>query len=153
MAAAPELFWLSLVIIFSALEGVTAALVSVWFVAGALAALLTALAGAGIQLQMLVFALVSLLALCAVRPICSRLLTPNGMTPTNADRLIGKEGVVLEAIDNLAAQGQVKVAGQQWSARSATGEAIPAGSTVTVMRIEGVRLFVQPAEEPQEDTP
>lgn len=152
IASAPELFWLSWVIIFAALEGVTTALVSIWFVAGALAALIAALAGLGFQSQALAFAVVSLLALCAVRPFCTRFLTPRGTTPTNADRLIGKEGIVLETIDNLTAQGQVKVAGQQWSARSASGEAILAGSLVTVVRIEGVRLFVQPTEPHTEDS-
>ena len=62
---------------------------------------------------------------------------------TNADRLLGAEAVVLQAIDNVAAQGQVKVSGAVWTARS-TGEPIPAGAVVRVERIEGVKLMVAP---------
>ena len=53
-----------------------------------------------------------------------------------------------EGIDNLAGTGAVQVFGQTWTARSAGGETIPAGSKVTILRIEGVKLLVQPAETP-----
>ena len=55
-----------------------------------------------------------------------------------------------EAIDNLASQGQVTVSGQIWSARSDGEEQIPIGARVTVLRIEGVKLIVRPADDPQD---
>ena len=67
---------------------------------------------------------------------------------TNADRCVGRTGVVLEDIDNLAATGQVRVCGSVWSARSTDGASIAAGTTVVVDRIEGVKLMVRPAKAP-----
>ena len=66
---------------------------------------------------------------------------------------ISAEGVVIEAIDNLAAQGQVKVRGAVWTARTAAdGAVIPVGAHVQVLRIEGVRAIVAlvpaPVQEP-----
>ena len=61
----------------------------------------------------------------------------------NADRIIGKTAVVIETIDNLAGKGQVKVAGQIWTARSERDVVIPQDAEVTVLRIEGVKVFVE----------
>ena len=63
------------------------------------------------------------------------------MEKTNADRILGQEGVVVESIDNLSASGQVKIDGAAW-ARSAGDEIIPAGTRIQVERIEGVKAIV-----------
>ena len=60
-------------------------------------------------------------------------------TQTNADRYIGKAGVVTEQIDNEAARGLVKVLGSVWTARSADGSVIPAGANVEICAIDGVK--------------
>ena len=67
------------------------------------------------------------------------------MSATNADRVIGSTALVTETIDNAQAQGQVKVNGQVWSARSAQDIVIPAGTDVRVLRIEGVKVMVETA--------
>ena len=59
--------------------------------------------------------------------------------------MIGAAALVTETIDNTQAQGQVKVKGQIWSARSAQDIVIPAGRDVKVLRIEGVKVIVEPA--------
>ena len=43
----PQILWLVLLVVFAVLEGVTAGLVSIWFCAGSLAALI-AMHGAGV---------------------------------------------------------------------------------------------------------
>ena len=63
--------------------------------------------------------------------------------PTNADRLLGTGARVTEAIDNAAATGAVYADGKTWSARSASGDAIPAGTLVEIERMEGVKLIVR----------
>ncbi len=64
---------------------------------------------------------------------------------TGGDELAGASGVVREA---LAPEGIVFVHGELWRARSATGDTIPAGSTVLVERLaEGLVLEVVPAGE------
>lgn len=62
----------------------------------------------------------------------------------NADSLIGKTGVVQEPVDNIAETGSVKIAGLIWTARSAGGEAIPAGTVVVIRDIQGVKLICEP---------
>ena len=84
----------------------------------------------------------SLLCLAAVRPLAKQLLNSR-VEPTNADRVIGKEAQVTQEINNEAGQGQVLVLGQTWTARSQLGVVIPAGVMVRVLRIEGVKVFVE----------
>ena len=79
-------------------------------------------------------------------PLTNRFFSAKDRKRTNLDLVVGSDGVVLEEIDNLFARGQVKVGGQVWSARSQSGELIPADTVVTVLRIEGVKVFVQPKE-------
>lgn len=141
----PSVVWLGLLAVFAVLEGVTAALVSVWFCAGALAALLCSVLTPNLSLQIFLFFLVSVASMLALRSLARRYVLPHRV-PTNADRVIGREAVVTEDIDNLAGKGAALVFGVAWTARSETGEPIPKGTVVTVRRIEGVKLFVSPAD-------
>ena len=136
------LTWLGAVACSVAVEMATMSLVSVWFALGALAAAFAAYAGAGLAAQMTVFILVSLGALAAARPLARRFVDPH-IVPTNADRLLGTEAKVLEEIDNDARSGAVFADGKTWTARSADGEVIPAGATVEIVRMEGVKLMVR----------
>lgn len=142
-----SLFWLIAMILFGLAEAVTVGLTSIWFAAGALAALLAAALNAPVLAQIVVFLAVSLVTLLLVRPLAQRFINDRHVA-TNADRVIGQEGVVTEAIDNLAARGQVNVSGALWTARSQGDIPIPKDTVVRVLRIEGVKLYVIPAEAP-----
>ena len=134
--------WLGITIVAAVVEAAVPALVSIWFVPGGLAALICALAGGAVWLQIALFLALSCLALVFTRPLAKRLQKPEPVG-TNADRVLGAQGVVTEDIDNLLAQGRVSVLGNSWAARSARPqEKIPAGEQVTVERIEGVKLIV-----------
>ena len=76
---------------------------------------------------------------------CRRYFTPK-ITATNVDSLIGSQGYVTVAIDNLTATGKVKIGPNIWTARSTSGDQIPAGTLIRADRIEGVKVFVSPAE-------
>lgn len=137
-----RLFWLIAFFAFAVGEAVTVGLVSVWFAVGALAGLAAAALGAGLWLQIFVFLGVSALALALFKPLSAKYLKPR-QSPTNADRVIGGTALVTETIDNTQAAGQVKAAGQIWTARSAQDVVIPAGTDVRVLRIEGVKVIVE----------
>ena len=62
----------------------------------------------------------------------------------------GSQGLVTEAIDNLAYHGQVKLGAMTWTARSTSGEPIGLGTRVVVDRVEGVKVFVSPVKVPSE---
>lgn len=140
-------FWLVALIVFGVVEGITVGLTSVWFALGALVALAAELLGAPVWLQVALFLVVSFLTLLLLRPLTKSYFNKD-LTPTNADRIIGTEVVVTEAIDNLTAHGQVNVAGMPWTARSESGTPIAEGTTVRVECIEGVKVFVSPVVKP-----
>jgi len=133
--------WLVLLVVFAIVEAVTVGLASVWFAAGALVALLATFFTDNIWIQIFLFVAVSAAALAALRPLAKKYVTPKQVA-TNADRVIGREAVVTEDIDNLKATGAVKIFGVLWSARGAEDTPIPAGSTVIVKEIDGVKLIV-----------
>ncbi len=65
---------------------------------------------------------------------------------TNADRLIGREVLVTEQIENLKETGEIKVNGVLWTAVSADGSVIPEGSLVRIERLEGAKVYVSPVK-------
>ena len=137
------IFWLIILILLLMLEASTVTLVSLWFAAGALVALVASLLNAPPVLQAILFILVSTASLAGLRPIVRKYLRPR-MTKTNVDSVIGTKGYVTADVDNLSATGTVKLGGMEWSARSVSGEPIKAGTLVQVDRIEGVKVFVTP---------
>lgn len=137
--------WFAALVLFGIAEAATVSLVSIWFMAGALVALVAAICGAPIWLQVLLFLAVSVALLASLRSLVRKFVTPK-LTRTNVESLIGKAAVVTENIDNISAQGSAKVGGVVWTARSTDGCPIPAGARVIVDRIEGVKVFVSPAE-------
>ena len=141
-----EILWLILLVAFAIVEGVTVSLVSVWFIGGAAAALIAALCGAEVWLQVVLFFGVSIVLLLCLRPLSKRLLKQKKVA-TNADSNIGKEAIVTEEIDNLQGKGAVKIAGVEWSARSEDGSVIEKDAVVRILRIEGVMVCVQRAQE------
>ena len=142
-----KIAWLVLLLLFAGAEALTVGLTSIWFAAGALCALIAALLGAPRWVQIALFLAVSALCLLAVRPLAKRHLNSR-VEPTNADRVIGQQAQVTEDIDNIRGKGAVVIRGVAWTARSEDGLPVPAGSLVRVLRIEGVKVFVErvPAE-------
>lgn len=136
--------WLILLVLFAVAEASTVGLVSIWFALGSLVALLLSLFIENIWVEIWVALIVSILSLLMLRPLSQKYFSPKQHKPTNLDLLIGADAVVTQAIDNLQAVGQVKVKGQIWTARGEGDSRIPEGTVVTVLRIEGVKLYVQP---------
>ena len=139
------IIWLILMIIFLITEAATVVLTSLWFAAGALAAMVASLLGAPLWLQILLFLAVSAVLLSFLRPMVSKHLTPR-LAKTNVDAIVGSQGYVLSDIDNISATGKVKLGAMEWTARSTGGDPIPAGTLVQVDKVEGVKVFVSPAK-------
>lgn len=141
------IIWLVLMVVFLIAEASTVAMVSLWFAAGSLVALIAALLGAPLWLQITLFLAVSAVLLASLRTVIRKHFTPN-LTKTNVDAIIGSRGYVTADIDNISATGTVKLGVMEWTARSATGEIIKAGTLVKVEKIEGVKAFVVPVTVP-----
>ena len=138
--------WLAIMTVFLIVEAACPFhLVSIWFAAGALVAMIISMLGGELWLQIIAFCIVSGALLAGLWPFIRKFLNPH-LTKTNVDSVIGTEGIVTADIDNLNAVGQVKLGGMEWTARSTSGADIPTGTRIRVDRIEGVKAFVSPVE-------
>ena len=142
------IIWLAVAVVMAVIEAVTVQLVSIWFAIGAVAGCITSLFTPSLTIQLIVFAVVSALALIITRPVVKRIKVKKA-EPTNSDKYIGRNAVVIETIDNASAKGQVKVGSSVWTARSQDGSPIKEGTSVTVTAIEGVKLIVQTKQQGQ----
>lgn len=135
------IIWLALMIGFIIMEAVTVQLISTWFAAGALAAMIVNLLGAEVWLQVVVFFTVSIVLLAVLWPMARKHIKAKTVA-TNADALIGRICSVTQTIDPVEG-GRVKIGDVTWSARSEYGEAIPVGKMVRVLKIQGAKVFVE----------
>lgn len=136
------IIWIVAIVIFGVAEAVTAGLTSIWFVLGGVAALIAAICNGPVWLQIALFFVVSIATLAATRPLVAKLMKKD-IKPTNADRVLGGSARVTERIDNDVPTGAVYIDGKTWSARSSTGEIIEPDAMVRVVRMEGVKLYVE----------
>lgn len=142
-----EMVWLALFILLLIIEIATMGLTTIWFAGGALAAFIAGLLGCGLAVQIILFLVVSILLFVFTRPVAVKYFNKDRQK-TNADRLVGQEALVTEAIDTLQAQGTVVVNGQEWSAKTnETDGKIAKGSVVVIDEIQGVKLVVREKED------
>ena len=141
--------WGILIVVFLGLEAITFGITSIWFACGALVSMLAAMLHAPQWLQFLLFVLVSAATLMITRPLAAKYINDNKQA-TNADRVIGMTGRVIEQVDNVMSTGQVSVSGKIWTARSQSGVVIDMDTLVRAVAIDGVKLIVYP--EPQQYT-
>ena len=137
--------WLVLFVGFLMAEASTVAVISLWFSIGALTAMVANFFGGEFWLQAVLFFTVSIVLLCALRPLTKKYFTPK-ITRTNVDAVVGSTGRVVETVDNDLTQGRVKLSGMEWSARSSSGEILEEGTLIKVDRVEGVKVFVSAQE-------
>lgn len=136
------IFWFVLFLGLLLFEVVTFGLYTVWFAIGALAATGISMGGGPIWLQFVVFFVLSLLLLLAVRPFATKYFNVS-RTKTNVENMIGKMVMVTTEIDNWKGQGEVTYEGMPWSARSADGTVISEGSQAQIEAVEGVKVLVK----------
>lgn len=133
--------WVACTVIMAVIEASTFNMITIWFSAGSLGALIVTLCGGSFGLQVFVFFLISAILLASLMPIAKKAMQTKKQA-TNADRIIGADAQVTESIDGITGKGQIKVMGSIWSARCET-ENIPEDTIVTVDRIEGVKAIVK----------
>lgn len=109
---------------------------------GAFFAFVAALLGANITVQCIIFAVSSALMILFIRPLVTKLFKTKDVA-MNSNALIGKTGVVLKDIKGDDKIGQVKVAGEIWSAVCREDQFIAKDSKITVLAISGVKLVVE----------
>ena len=142
-----SIIWLALFVVLIVFEAVTTGLFTIWFAGGALIAFVLSLfSGISIWIQLTVFIVVSVVLLLCTRPALIRLMEKRKLK-TNVETIPGKTAIVAEKIDNLNSTGSVEINGLSWTARSDDGQIISVGSTVEVLRVEGVKVIVKVKED------
>lgn len=138
--------WMGLAAIFAVGEIFTEGFFLLWFAIGAAVAGVLAVLGVGGVWQWAAFVLISGVLLAVSRRFAERFTSkqPPGI---GADRFIGKRGLVLEDIDEVKNTGRARIDKEEWRADSDTGETIPVGARIEVVRLEGTHIVVRPLKE------
>ena len=135
-------YWFVACLMLIFIEISTVNLVSIWFAIGALFSMILAIFVDNFLLQLLVFIVVSIIALLVTKPLVKKLKS-NDVVPTNVDRVIGKKAEVIKKITP-DEYGEVKVLGTIWTATSDT--VLDVSDKVIVKKIDGVKLVVEKEE-------
>ena len=136
-----SIVWLILLVAFIVAEAATATLVSIWFCAGAAAALLLSAFVPNVLAQTAVFLVVSLVCLVLMRPLV-RKKDAKAAVPTNADRNVGQTAEVIAAVEP-ARPGRARLSGEDWAARCDVP--LAEGQLAEVVAVEGTTLVLRPA--------
>lgn len=137
--------WVAVMVATIVMEALTSDLVTIWFLPAAIVSMILSLAEVKAWVQIVLFLVIGLALLIATRPLCRKFLASRS-EKTNVDAIIGRTCIVTEEIRNIDEQGEVKVGGLRWSARSANDAVIPVDTRVRVLEIQGVKLIVEPIE-------
>lgn len=136
------IFWIIVLVAAILIEAASAALISIWFASGALAALIAAALGASWIIQLTLFVVFSAILLIFTRPLVKKLF-PKKFIPTNSDSYAGKTAVVVEDIDSARGMGRVKFNGVDWIAVTENEELIPKDTVVRITAVKGAKLLVE----------
>ena len=141
-----EFTWLIAFIAFLLFELMTIGLVSIWFALGSFVAMIAAMLGANIWLQLFIFIVVSAASMLLVRPFALKFVNKN-VQKTNVEAVAGKTGKVTERISNEEGTGTVVIDGLDWTARAEDdNEVIEVGELVTIKEVKGVKAIVAKKE-------
>ncbi len=140
-------FWLIAAGVFFIIEMATIGFLIFWLGIGALLAMVTSFITDSILIQVIVFVVTSTLLLIFTRPLVNKFIKIPKEVKTNAYSMIGKKGIVIKNINNIEGDGQIKVDGEVWSAKSNTDEVIPKDTEIEIIEIDGVKAVVKKINE------
>lgn len=149
------IIWLVLGVGLIIAEIFTLGFVLFWFGIGAIAASVAGFLGAGIGVQFLIFAAVSIVLTAMSRTIFQRYLPTNEgeAIRTGVDSLPGRIGTVTTASKGALNEGAVKVYGSTWTAYPIDDVALTEGEKVEVVEVRGSSIYVRRAREDAGELP
>lgn len=134
--------WLAIAVLALIVETITTDFTSIWASAAAVITMIVAIFVDIIWLQVLIFAVLTVMFIICIRPYIKRYFKRNEIK-TNFDVLIGKVGIVNDPIEPQG-KGSVKIEGKEWTAISSDDILIDHDERVVIIAIEGVKLLVKP---------
>ena len=137
------IFWLIAAGVFFIIDMATIGFLIFWLGIGALLAMVTSFITDSILIQVIVFVVTSTVLLVFTRPLVNKFVKVPKEVKTNAYSIIGKKAIVVKNINNVEGDGQVKIDGEVWSAKSADDEEISKDTEVEIVEIDGVKAVVK----------
>ena len=140
------MWWLGAALVLAIAEVLSLGLVLLMLSGGALAGAIAVAFGAPVVVQGLVAVVVAIVLLAALRPwLLLYLRRRHRLVETNVAALVGRPAVTVTPVAGDG--GRVKIGGEVWTARTASGARIATGAPVRVSRIDGATAVVEPIEE------
>lgn len=134
--------WLILCGIFLLIEIFNISFLLIWPGIGSFFAFIASVLGASIEIQIAVFAITTTIMIIFMKPLVKKFFKNKDDTKMNNNAMIGKKGIVIKEINPLEETGQVKVAGELWSAITLDKEKIAINEMIKVINVKGVKLVV-----------
>lgn len=131
--------WIAIIILLTIVELMTVNLVTIWYVASGIVALVLSFFTDNFTLEFAVFAILGTILLITTRHPLQKLVDSKKQR-TNIDRIIGMTGIVTEEITKNK-NGAVKVDGKVWTAYA--DKKIKVDSTVKVLEINSTKIKVE----------
>lgn len=140
-------FWLIASGIFFIMEAITVGFLVFWLGIGSLIAMVVSFFTTNLIVQMTIFVISSTILLFATRPFVNKF---NGKktVATNSFSIIGKKAIVIKEINTTLGEGQIKLNGDVWSAKTEDDSIIVKDTEVEILRIDGVKAVVAPVKIP-----
>ena len=137
--------WLIIAGVCFIIEMATVGFFIFWFGVGAFISMVVSIFFPGsILLQAIVFIISSVILLFLTKPLVNKFTKKDKKIETNAYSIIGKKGIVVQDINPTFGVGQIKVAGEVWSAKTTDESTIKKGTQIEVKQIDGVKAVVEP---------
>lgn len=141
--------WIVFIVATVIIELETTDLVTVWFTLGAVGALIAAICGAELWLQIVLFVGIGILALICTRPLAKR-MQQKEIIRTNSDKIVGEYGIVTKKIVPNEI-GEIKIESRYWRAISKSNDTFEVDEKVLIEAITGSKVIVSKIEDKKEE--
>lgn len=139
--------WLIIAGLCFIIEMATVGFFVFWFGIGALISMVVSIFfPENIILQAAIFVISSVILLLLTKPLVNKFTKKDKKIETNAYSIIGKKGIVVQDINPTFGVGQIKIAGEVWSAKTSDETTIEKGTEIKVIQIDGVKAVVEPVK-------
>ena len=135
-------YWIIAALLLFVVELFTQGFAVICLAIGAAGSAIGSACGLGFEMQLVVFAIVTLISIALVRPLLKRMFhIDKEKVATNVSAMVGRRGKVVVAISQ--DDGRVMIDGVDWKARSVDGGRIEVGTKVEVVKMESIILIVK----------
>ena len=135
------LFWLILTIIFTVIEFIIPALVTVWFAFAAAITIIISLMFDNLKVELTFFTIISILAIIFIRPFIKRLLAKN---KDKFDASVIDTSIVIKKIIDVSKEEKiydVSYKGSIWTALS--NDIFEVGDIPTIISFKGNKIIIK----------